>query len=320
MNNLNLWNETKVKEEIVSFVKRVTSPNSPDYIPPEERVAVFDNDGTLWCEKPMPIQADFLFQRLAEMVEKDPELKDQQPWKSIVEKDYPWLTHVLDKHYQGDDSDLKIMSRGLLQAYEGISVDDFSAKASNFIRNEKNPKLGRPYMECIYQPMVELLEFLEMNGFTNYIASAGGRDFVRTVSEELYHIPPERIIGTSATLAFCEDGEHVRINHKLGLDVFDDGPEKPVRIWNRIGRRPILCVGNSNGDIPMLRFCSDSSSPSFCMLINHDDSKREMAYTSGAELALEKAKQYGWSVVNMQKDWKVVFESPTINNELRNAA
>lgn len=320
MGNLDLWKDGKVKEEIVSFVKRVTTPNSPEYIPPEERIAVFDNDGTLWCEKPMPIQADFLFRRLAEMVMQEPELKDQQPWKAIVEKDYDWLAYVIEKHYKGDDSDLKIMSRGLLKAYEGISIDDFAKKTKAFFQHAKNTKLNRLYKECTYSPMVEFLRFLEMNDFTVYIASAGGRDFMRPVTEELYKIPPERIIGSSATLAFCEDGEHVRINHKLGLEVFDDGPAKPVRIWNRIGRRPIIAVGNSNGDIQMLRFCSDSSRPSLSLLLKHDDNAREMSYIDGAEVALEKAKVYGWPVISMKDDWKEVFVSSVSQEEVAKAA
>ena len=203
---------------------------------PKERIAVFDNDGTLWCEKPMPIQADFLFRRLADMAEADPSLRDRQPWKAVVEKDFDWLGGALAKHYQGDDSNLKVMAGGLLQAYEGATIEEFESTAAAFMHSARHPTLDRSYLECAFLPMVELLDYLAANGFTNYIASGGGRDFMRVSSQELYGIPPDRVIGSTVALEYRESGDMAQIVHTAKPDILDDGPAKPVRIWSRIGR------------------------------------------------------------------------------------
>jgi phosphoglycolate phosphatase-like HAD superfamily hydrolase len=301
------WNDGATKSAILDFVSRVTKTGTPDFVPPEARIAVFDNDGTLWCEKPSPIQADFLFRRLAVMAEKDPGLRAHQPWKAVVEKDYQWLGDAITKHYKGDDSDLKVMAGGLLKAYEGATIEEFESTAEEFFRSAQHPLLKRPYLECAYEPMVELLRYLKANGFTNYIASGGGRDFMRAITQDLYGIPPERVIGSTVALAYRDDGDVGNVIHKAELDIFDDGPAKPVRIWSRIGRRPIFAAGNSNGDIAMLHFCKHPSRPSLSLLLNHDDEKREYAYQAGAEESLEWARKHNWIVASIKSDWKMVF-------------
>jgi phosphoserine phosphatase len=278
-----------------------------DAVPVEERVAVFDNDGTLWCEKPMPIQLDFILRRLAAMAEAKEELRDQQPWKAAYERDFAWLGAVVAEHYAGDDSNVKVLAGGILAAYAGISVEDFEAQADEFLRGAQHPTLGRGYLECGYKPMVELLAYLEANGFSNYIASGGGRDFMRPISQELYGIPRERVIGSASTLAYAADGRGGTITHKAEADYLDDGPEKPVRIWSRTGRRPLLAAGNSNGDVPMLQFTKHDDKPSLRLLILHDDGDREFDYTSGAEQALEQASSDDWTVVSIKHDWATVF-------------
>ncbi len=178
---LGSWRDGKTKDAIVSFVGSV-SEEGPNFVPVEDRIATFDNDGTLWCEKPMPIQLDFILRRLSAMAEAQPELRERQPWKAAHERDYGWLAAVVDKHYAGDESGLKVLAGGVLAAYDGMGVEDFEAQSEEFLRNTQHPTLGRGYLQCAYAPMVELLRYLEANGFTNYIASGGGRDFMRPIS------------------------------------------------------------------------------------------------------------------------------------------
>ena len=287
------WQEGASKQAILDFVRRATTDGSPDFVPPPERVAVFDNDGTLWCEKPMPIQLDFILRRLVAMAEQDPELRDRQPWKAAYTKDYGWLGGVVTKHYHGDDSELPVLAAGILQAFAGITVEDFEAQADSFLRSAQHPTLGRGYLACGYRPMVELLGCLEANGFTNYIASGGGRDFMRPISQEVYGIPRQRVIGSSVSLAYQQDKGGGRIVRKPEADVLDDGPAKPVRIWSRVGRRPLLAAGNSNGDIPMLAFAEQPGRPGLRLLVLHDDPTREFDYTAGAEQALQMARTRG---------------------------
>ena len=296
------WNDGATKAAVVDFVERV----SAEGIPPEERIAVFDNDGTLWCEKPMPIELGFILQRLAEMADQDAGLRDRQPWKAAHENDYAWLGDVITKHYQGDDSAVKILLGGILQAFGGWTVDEYAAAADDYLGDAAHPTLGRGLTECVYAPMIELLEFLEANGFTNYIASGGDRDFMRPVTQRLYGIPPERVIGSSNALRYEERENGGAIVYEAKPDVFDDGPIKPVRIWSRIGRRPLIAVGNSNGDSEMLAFAGGERT-ALRLLVLHDDAEREFAYTAGAEQALDRAGKQGWTVVSVKEDWQTVF-------------
>jgi haloacid dehalogenase-like hydrolase len=302
---LDTWRDGTTKEAILSFVRSVS--DGPTEIPPSDRVAVFDNDGTLWCEKPMPIQLDFILRRFVDMAEKQPDLRQRQPWKAAHERDYAWVGALVAQHYAGDDTNVKVLLAGLLAAYDGMSVDEFEAQSDAFLRSAQHPSLGRGYLQCAYAPMVELLRYLEASAFANYITSGGGRDFMRPITDEVYGIPRERVIGSSAALAYTSDERGGTITHTAKPEYLDDGPQKPIRIWSRTGRRPVLAAGNSNGDIAMLDFTQHSDKPSLRLLIRHDDDEREFSYTSGAEQALERARQEGWLLVSMKNDWATVF-------------
>ena len=297
------WRDGPARRAILEFVAHVNS----DDVPADERIAVFDNDGTLWCEKPMPIQLDFILRRLVEMAEADETLRARQPWKAAHERDYAWLSAVMDQHYAGDDTNVRVVAGGILAAFDGISVEDFEARSDAFLHSAQHPTMGRGYLECAYAPMVELLRFLAANGFSNYIVSGGGRDFMRPISFEVYGIPRERVVGSASALAYTSDERGGTITHKATPDYLDDGPEKPIRIWSRTGRRPLLAAGNSNGDVPMLHFSQHADKPFLRLLVLHDDDQRETAYTSGAEQALERAAADAWTVVSMKDDWATVF-------------
>jgi phosphoserine phosphatase len=302
METLGSWRDGAAKQAVVDFVEDVSRS-----IPEEERVAVFDNDGTLWCEKPMPIELGFVLERLAEMADSDPALRVRQPWKAAHEQDHAWLSKVVTKHYAGDDTDLQVLLGGILQAFAGWSVEEYAAAAEAFLDRGQHPSLGRSFRDCGYRPMVELLGYLEANGFTSYIASAGDRDFMRPIAKPMYGVPFERVIGSSNALRYEDDDGGGKLVYLAEPDVFDDGPTKPVRIWSRIGRRPILAAGNANGDLPMLRFAGGPSMPALRLLLLHDDEEREFAYTAGAEKALEAAAAHGWTVISVKRDWASVF-------------
>jgi phosphoglycolate phosphatase-like HAD superfamily hydrolase len=301
---LTSWNDGAARQAIVAFVERAVSA-----VPVEERVAVFDNDGTLWCEKPLPIQADFILRRLFEMARADPQLRDRQPWKAAYERDYGWLGTVLAEHYAGDDTNVRTLLGGVLAAFGGITVEDFEAQSDAFLRRTQHPTLGRPYLKCAYAPMLELLAYLEDNGFSNYIASGGGRDFMRPISDEVYGIPRERVIGSATALDYVADENGGAIVRRPEADYLDDGPQKPIRIWSRVGRRPLLAAGNSNGDVPMLDFTHHPDKPFLRLLVLHDDADREFHYTAGAEQALERADADAWTTISIQSDWATVFPS-----------
>jgi phosphoserine phosphatase len=297
------WRDGPARQAIVDFVARTVGTGDSAAVPVEQRVAVFDNDGTLWCEKPMPMQLDFILRRLVDMVETDPALLSQQPWRAACERDATWLSSVITDHYAGDDRKVKTLMAGVLAAYDGTSVEEFEVRAETFLRTASHPTLGLGYLQCAYRPMVELLSHLAANGFASYIASGGGRDFVRPISDELYGIPRERVIGSSTTLAYAGG----TITHTPVPDYLDDGPEKPIRIWSRVGRRPLMAAGNTNGDGPMLEFARHADKPFLRLLVLHDDAAREFAYTAGAEQVLHQAERDDWTVVSMQNDWATVF-------------
>jgi len=271
---LDSWNDSGAKGAIVDFVTRVTTTGGPAFVPPADRIATFDNDGTLWCEQPV-IQLAYIVERWNEMVQQDPALGDQLPWKAAVAGNWAWFRTVIAKHYAGDDSLLSTLSKGLLTAFQGLTTEDFAGRAAAFFRTASHPTLKRLYRDCGYAPMVELLRFLEAHGFTNYIVSGGGRDFIRQIAGEIYGIPQERVVGSSAALAFREQGDGGDLLLKAKLDVFDDGAAKPTRLWSRIGKRPLLAAGNSNGDISMLQFANTPARPALRLLVLHDDAARE---------------------------------------------
>ena len=285
----------------------VTDEAGPQYVPPAERIAVFDNDGTLWCEKPMYIQFDYLLRKLAAQAESDPSLRTKQPWKAVMEKDLDWLGGAMTKHYQGDDTDLQVLLGGILSLSEDMPVEQVEAEAREFIENERHPTLGLTYRDCIYQPMLELLQYLATTGFINYIVSGGGRDFMRGFAHDLYGIPRERAIGSTVAYRYVESDSGGAIVQQAELDVLDDGPGKPIQIWNVIGRRPILAAGNSNGDLPMMAFAGGPSLPALRLLVVHDDADREFDYNAGAEKVLSAAQTHDWTTVSIKHDWQKVF-------------
>ncbi len=307
------WNPTAPRDAIAGFVEAVTSPASPDFVPPAERIAVFDTDGTLWCEQPMPIELGFILQRLAAMAEAAPALRERQPWRAAYHRDYAWLGRVVTSHYQGDDAEAKVLMAGILQAFRGWPVEDYEREADAFLRHARHPTLRRGLAECGYQPMVELVRYLDAGEFTCYVTAGGDRDFMRTLAEAIYGIPPERVIGNASALRYREGPEGGAVVFRGLPDVYDDGPSKPVRIWSRIGRRPIFVAGNSNADIPMLEYAGSPGRRVLRLLLQHDDRTREFAYGAGAERALELAPRRGWTVVSIRQDWGTVFaEAPAL--------
>lgn len=307
MAELGLWNQGATRSAITDFVDRVTTEGGSDYVEPAARVAVFDNDGALWVEKPMVIQVDFTVRQLARLAEADPTLRDRQPYKASYEGDHQWLGAAIVKHYHGDDEDLHLLMGAMTSAFETVTVEEYDRQVLDFFGEAEHPTLKRPYRACGYAPMVELLRYLEDHGFVTYIASAGDRDFMRPVAGDMYGLPPERVIGSALGLEYRAEGDTHDLLYKAAMDFFDDGAEKPVRIWSRIGRRPILAFGNSNGDLPMLGYSGTGSTPSLRMLLLHDDPEREFDYTAGAEEALDKARAQGWTIVSMKDDWAEVF-------------
>ena len=306
---LALWNDTPTRRAIVDFVQAVSTEGSPGFVAPPERVAVFDNDGTLWSEKPVPIQLDFTLFRMAELAGQDPSLAERQPYRAAVERDFRWLDQAIVKHYHGDDADLGLLMGAVESAFEGMEVEAFGAEVMEWLTTASHPVLRRPYLACGFAPMVELLRYLEANGFSTYIASGGDRDFMRPFARRIYGIPPELVIGSALGLDFDDRGDDTRLVYKSKVEFFDDGPTKPVRIWSRVGYRPLVTGGNSNGDIPMMRFARTGGREALRLLVLHDDADRDFAYTTGAEDALDWAKTRDWTVVSMKEDWSAVFAS-----------
>ncbi|MEV8212948.1 HAD family hydrolase [Leifsonia sp. NPDC077715] len=297
------WRDGSTRRAIVDFVESVAG-DGDGAVPVEERVAVFDNDGTLWTEKPMPTQLHFIVQQWVAAARADPSLAENEPYRSVAAQDFSWLGAAIDKHYAGDDADLHLIIAALLKLTAGMSVVEYESDVDEFYRTAQHLTLGRPYSSVVYQPMVELLRYLEANGFTCYIVSGGDRDFMRPMTVANYGIPPERVIGSAVGLEYA-DGE-VRYGTTFGF--LDDGPEKPVRIWSRIGRRPLVAVGNSNGDVPMLRYVQKHPR-SLSLLIHHDDDtgRGDLPYDKGAEEALASADADGLTVVSVRDDWASVF-------------
>jgi phosphoglycolate phosphatase-like HAD superfamily hydrolase len=284
------WADGQARAQILGFVRSVTEPGA-SFVPAPERIATFDNDGTLWCEKPMYPQADFLLRRWKEMAQAHPGLAREQPWKAVVEGDRAWLAGILEH--------VPELTRAVTEAFEGITVEVFERAVRAFFDTARHPVLAVPYTRLAYQPMRELIDLLTAAGFEVYICSAGGRDFARVVSQEMYGIPRQRVIGSGTTLEY----RHGEVYRTGGIEQpADIGRGKPVNIWARTGRKPLLAAGNADGDSAMLRTAR------FGLLIRHDDAGREFAYDAGSEKALVKAKQRGWTVVSMQNDFKVVFD------------
>jgi phosphoserine phosphatase len=283
------WNDGPAKTTILEFVRSVTEPGDA-FVPTQERIATFDNDGTLWCEKPMYVQADFLFRRWREMAEADPAKRQEQPYKAVVEGDREWLASILDH--------VPDLIKGVTEAYGGITTAAFEVAAREFFASASHPTLGVAYSAVAYKPMRELIVLLDAHDFQVYICSGGGRDFVRAVSEAIYGVPRERVIGSATTIEY-RDGDLYRTD---GVEQpIDDGPGKVIHVWTRTGRKPVLAGGNADGDVQMLETAR------LALPIHHDDDEREFAYDVGAEKALAAGKDHGWTIVSMKEDFATVF-------------
>jgi hypothetical protein len=295
------WNEGSAKKAIVDFVASATKKGSPDFVPAAERIAVFDNDGTLWAEKPMPFQAFFTLDRVKALAPQHPEWQTQEPFASLLKGD-PKAALAGGERAVG---------QLLMATHAGMTTDEFEKIVVDWIATAKHPKTGRLFTEMVYQPMLELLAFLRANGFRTYIVSGGGIEFMRPWTERVYGIPPEQVIGSSVKLKFeMRDGKPVLVRLPE-VNFVDDGPGKPVGIQMQIGRRPIAAFGNSDGDLQMLQWTAAGPGPRLCLYVHHTDAEREWAYdrapVGGFEKGLDEAKARGWTMVDMKADWKRVF-------------
>jgi phosphoserine phosphatase len=300
------WNEGAAKQAILDFVKRTTTEGSADFVPVPERIAVFDNDGTLWSEAPMPPQLSYILSEVKRRAPNEPALAKDPMVKAALAGDLATL--AAGKHHDG-------LMKLLALTHAGMSVTEYQAAVRNWMKTFKQPKGGTGLAGATYKPMEELLELLRANGYKTFIVSGGGIDFMRVFAEELYGIPPEQVIGSSAAATF-ELVDGVPVLTKTTEDIFvDDKAGKPAGIHRHIGRRPVFCAGNSDGDQAMLEYTTiGNTRPSFGLIVHHTDSIRETAYdtkppVSGTLItALEAAPERGWVVVDMAKDWKVVFK------------
>ena len=301
------WNDTAAKKAIVGFVQRVTKEGSPDYVPPAERIATFDNDGCLWSEQPVYFQLLFAIDRVKALALKHPEWKTQQPFKAVLEEDQEALIALGEK--------------GLLQlvmaTHAGLTEEEFAQVVGDWLTTARHPKAGKLFTQMVFQPMLELLDYLRANDFQVYIVSGGGIDFLRVFSEEVYGIPPQNVVGSSIQAKFeMRDGIPVVVKTPQ-IDLIDDKEGKPVGIHRYIGRRPIFAAGNSDGDLQMLQYTtiprSDAdTTPRFGLIIRHTDAEREWAYDRNSHIgqldkALDQAKERGWTVVDMKNDWKTIY-------------
>jgi phosphoglycolate phosphatase-like HAD superfamily hydrolase len=296
------WNEGPARKAITDFVARVTQEGSPEFVPPAGRVAAFDNDGTLWSEQPVYFQAAFAIDRVKALADKHPEWKEKQPFKGILEGD---LKAALAG---GERSAVELVTA----THSGMTTEEFQAEVKDWLTTARHPRFKRPYTDLVYQPMLEVLAYLRANGFKTYMVSAGGVEFMRPWVETVYGIPPEQVVGSSGKTRFeIRDGKPVLV--KLPeIDFIDDGPGKPVAINKSIGRRPLISFGNSDGDLQMLQWTTAGAGPRLGLIVHHTDAVREWAYDRESHFgrldkALDLAPAAGWVVVDMKRDWKVIY-------------
>lgn len=296
------WNDGETKSAIIAFVESVTTDGSAHFVDEDDRIATFDNDGTLWVEQPMYTQLAFAFERVKAMADDHPEWKTTQPFQAVLEGDMKTLGEA------GDKGILEIVAA----THSGMSTEDFEKITTDWLATAKHPKLDKPYTELVYQPMLELIDYLQDNDFETFIVSGGGIEFMRPWTEEVYDIPPQQVVGSSITTEFkMVDGKPALMRTDK-IDFIDDGPGKPVGINAHIGRRPIMAFGNSDGDLQMLQYTCLADGPGFCLYVHHTDAEREYAYDRDAtfgklDKGLNAAATNGWTVVNMSRDWKTVF-------------
>jgi phosphoglycolate phosphatase-like HAD superfamily hydrolase len=299
---LSSWSDGAAKSRIVSFVEAVTDRSSKDYVPPADRIAVFDNDGTLWSEQPAYFQLFFAIDRVKALAPKHPEWKTRQPFKAALEGDLKALAA------SGEKGLLELV----MASHAGMTTEEFEAIVEDWIAKATHPRFGRPYTELVYQPMLEVLAYLRANGFKTYIVSGGGIEFMRPWVERVYGVPPEQVVGSSIKVKFeRRDGRAVLVRLPE-IDFIDDKAGKPVGIHKFIGRRPIAAFGNSDGDLQMLQWTAAGSGARLMVLIHHTDADREWAYDRKSHVgrldkALDEAKSRNWTVVDMKRDWELVY-------------
>jgi len=296
------WNDGKTRQSIVAFVEKVTRPGSPDFVPVTERIAVFDNDGTLWSEQPMYFQAFFIFDRIKTLAPRHPEWKTKEPFASVLKGD-------VKAALAGGEHALIEMA---MATHADTTTAEFEKIVKDWIATAKHPKTNKLYTEMVYQPMLELLDYLRANGFKTFIVSGGGIEFMRPWTERVYGIPPEQVIGSSIKTKFeMRDGKPALVRLPE-INFVDDKAGKPVGINQHIGRRPIAAFGNSDGDLQMLQWTCLTDGTRFCLIVHHTDAEREWAYDRKSHIgaldkALDEAQAKGWTVLDMKKDWKVIF-------------
>ena len=296
------WNDGAAKQAITAFVTKTTTDGSADFVPPAERIATFDNDGTLWGEQPMYFQAFFIFDRIKQLAPTHPEWKDKEPFASVLKGD-------LKSALAGGERALLEMA---MATHAGTTTEEFEKIVSDWANTAKHPKSGKHFTEMVYQPMLEVLAYLRANGFKTFIVSGGGIEFMRPWTEKVYGIPPEQVIGSSIKTKFeIRDGTPV-LARLPELNFIDDKEGKPVAIQQHIGRRPIIAFGNSDGDFQMLEWTTAGKGPRLALIVHHDDAQSEYAYDRGShigklEKGLDEAPQRGWTIISMQNDWKSIY-------------
>ena len=295
------WNAGPAKTAITGYIARVTR-QGPDFVPPAERIAVFDNDGTLWAEQPIYFQFAFATERIGQMVAKDPKLREKPAFAAIADRDQAAIAKLSEKD----------LIEAVFGVQAGLTTAEYQAVARAWFDQARHPRFHTPYTALTYQPQLELLAYLRAAGFKTYIVSGGEVQFMRTFAEQAYGVPPEQVIGTSLTTKFeLRDGKGVLVAQPA-LGSMDDGPGKPSNIDLHIGRQPLVAVGNSDGDLQMLQYSASSTRPNLQILVHHDDAVREYAYDRQSKIgrldkALDEAGARGWTVVSMKSDWKTVF-------------
>jgi phosphoglycolate phosphatase-like HAD superfamily hydrolase len=297
------WNDGPTRAAIVEFVRKTTTPGTTDFVPVPERIAVFDNDGTLWSEQPIYFQFAFALDRIKAMAPEHPEWRTTQPFKAVLEDDMKTVAA------SGEKGLVEI----LLATHTGMDTDAFSRQVAAWLQAARHPRFGKRYTELVYQPMLELLGFLRRNEFKTYIVSGGTIEFMRVFAETVYGIPPEQVVGSSFATKYVanHDGKPALLRESR-IDFVDDGPGKPVGIQKFIGRRPIIAFGNSDGDLQMLQWTAAGTGPRFIAIIHHTDAAREWAYDRASHVgkldrALDDAAARQWTVVDMKRDWKVIY-------------
>src|SRR2546429_8666950 len=297
------WNDSPARQSIVEFIAKVTKEGSPDFVPPEERIATFDNDGTLWCEQPMYFQLLFALDRVKTLAPQHPEWKTKEPFASLLKGD------VKNALAGGERTMLEI----IIVTHAGMTTAEFEQIVKDWIATAKHPKFKRAYIECVYQPMIELLAYLRANGFKTFIVSGGGIEFMRPWTGKVYGVPPEQVVGSSIKTKYeMRDGKPV-LMRLPEMNFIDDKAGKPVGINSHIGRRPIVAFGNSDGDQQMLEWTQAGDGARLMMLVHHDDAVREFAYGAESKIGtfsdalMAEAKKNAWAVISMKNDWKAIF-------------